>query len=261
MNEPASPTPPRTRSITVEREVAASPEAVWETLTTSEGLERWFPLEAHVEPGVGGSVRLSWGPGSEGEAPIRIWQPPHRFGWSESYGEDADGNPIEVAVDFFVEGREGTTVVRLVQSGLSAAQEWDEMYDALEDGWTYFLFNLAFYLLRHAGKDRKMVWRRAPTELARDVVWERLVEGALVAATVGGGGEVVLDRSREASLVSQRPGYHYAATLPDLDDGILFVELEGRHVGVWISTYGLDDARVAQLQGALDVRVAEILEG
>ena len=32
------------------------------------------------------------------------------------------------------------------------------------------------------------------------------------------------------------------------------VELEGKHVGFWLSTYGLDDARVERLQAALDER-------
>ena len=58
-------------------------------------------------------------------------------------------------------------MVRLVQSGLSADANWDEMYDALVDGWTYFLFNLAFYLARHRGKPRGMVWKRAATVKVR----------------------------------------------------------------------------------------------
>lgn len=252
-----------TRSITLERQVDAPPEEVWEALTTGEGLCQWFPLDARVEPGVGGSVWLSWGPGSEGEAPISIWDPPGRFGWTESYGEDAEGRPIKVQVDFHVEGRDGTTVVRLVQSGLSASSDWDEMYDALHDGWTYFLLNLAFYLHKHRGKKRKMVWRRVATDLARDAVWERLVAGALVgvAGAGGSGQEAVLeiDQNRPAEVASAREGYHFAATIPELDDSLFFVEVEGPHVGFWLSTYGMDDDRVEALQAALDARTEKAL--
>jgi len=257
MTDIETSSPEQTRALVREQEIAAPPEAVWEALTTADGLRRWFPLDARVEPGEGGSVWLSWGPGCEGEAPIHIWDPPGRFGWTESYGEDASGRPIKVAVDFHIEGREGMTVVRLVQSGFSASEDWDEMYDALKDGWTYFLFNLAFYFLKHRDQHRKLVWQRVATDLARDVVWERLVASALIGPATGPGGDVdlMLDQSRRARVVSEREGYHFAATLPDLGDSVFFVELEGKHVGLWLSTYGMEDDRVKSLQDALDARI------
>ena len=91
-----------TRSLIFEREVAGSPEEVWEALTTAEGLRQWFPLDARVGNGEGDSIWLSWGPGCDGEAPIHIWEPARRFGWTEAYGDDEDGNPIKVAVDFYI---------------------------------------------------------------------------------------------------------------------------------------------------------------
>ena len=39
------------RTLTMEQRVDAAPEDVWEALATGAGLERWFPLEAQVEPG------------------------------------------------------------------------------------------------------------------------------------------------------------------------------------------------------------------
>lgn len=255
-----------TRSIEIERTIDdATPEEVWEAITTAEGLRRWFPLDARVT-GPEGTVWLSWGPGSEGEAPIHVWEPGARFGWTESHGADPDGHPVRIAVDFYVEGREGSTVVRLVQSGLGAGSEWDDMYDALVDGWTYFLFNLVHYFRHHRGKDRRLAWKRAATDLARDVAWERLLGAALVAgngvATAAGSvGEILLDRRQPAEVVSVRPGHHFAATLPDLEDSILFVELEGRHIGFWLSTYGLEEDRVAALQSKLDERIGVALGG
>ena len=262
MNDRPSEVTPETRTLRLEREVPAPPEAVWEALTDPEGLRQWFALDARVEPGEGGSIWLSWGPGCEGEAPIHHWHPPRRLGWTESYGEDDAGRPIEIAVDLHVEGREGVTVVRLVQSGFRASDDWDAMYDALEDGWTYFLFNLAFYFLKHRDKKRKLVWRRVATDLAREALWERLIGGALIGLTSGGGAghfDFHLDHARQGQVVSQRPGYHFAGTLPNLDDSVLFVELEGRHLGIWLSTYGFEDERVAELQGALDTRLEQVL--
>jgi uncharacterized protein YndB with AHSA1/START domain len=51
------------RTIVKEIEVDASVEVVWKALTDGTELARWFPLEATVEPGVGGKVRLSPGAG------------------------------------------------------------------------------------------------------------------------------------------------------------------------------------------------------
>ena len=262
-----------TRSLELEQHVDATPDEVWEMLTTGEGLSRWFPVEARVTPGVDGTVWLSWGPGCEGEAPIHIWEPGSRFGWTEDHGQDAEGRPIKVAVDFHIVGRQGDTVVRLVQSGFDASADWDEMFDALKDGWSYFLFNLGHYFRHHRGKARGLAWKRAPTDLTRDEVWLRLVDAGLVdpvpaangSGASGSGGDasigasVLIDRDRPARAVSSRPGHHFAAVLPDLDQALFFVELEGRHVGFWLSTYGVEPSEVARLQAALDERIRAAL--
>ncbi|MGY8799864.1 MAG: hypothetical protein ACKVG4_13920 [Longimicrobiales bacterium] len=35
---------------------------------------------------------------------------------------------------------------------------------------------------------------------------------------------------------SSRLGHYFTGTLPSLDDSLLFIELEGKHVGLWLST-------------------------
>lgn len=69
----------KTRTITKEIEIEASPQAVWEALTHPEELVRWFPLQARVKPGVGGSMWYSWGPPWEGDSRIEIWEPNRRL--------------------------------------------------------------------------------------------------------------------------------------------------------------------------------------
>lgn len=267
------------RSVELEQTIDATPEEVWEALTTASGLERWFPLRAKVDPGLDGTVWLSWGPGCEGEAPIHVWDPPRRFGWTETHGTDEQGRPIRVAVDFHVTAREGSTVVRLVQSGFSASADWDEMYDAVKDGWTYFLFNLAFYFREHRGEERHMVWRRQPTGLPRDQVWDRLLGVGLVAepdvenparpssaarerATGGEASATVrLDDPHPARIVSARAGHHFAAVLPGLGDALWFVELEGAHVGFWLGIYDAEGVDLEGLQQKLDGHVETVLRG
>ena len=52
----------RTKDIDLSIEIDASPEAVWRAISDGEELGRWFPLEAEVVPGVGGTVTVAWGP-------------------------------------------------------------------------------------------------------------------------------------------------------------------------------------------------------
>src|SRR5690242_3054080 len=73
-----------TRSITIETEVAASPERVWQALTIPEELMRWFPLEAKVVPGLGGTMTLSWGYPVVAESTIDVWEPGRRLRTTES---------------------------------------------------------------------------------------------------------------------------------------------------------------------------------
>ena len=46
-------------------------EAVWKAISDAEELTRWFVEEANVEPGVGGTIEISWGGDEKGEEPNR----------------------------------------------------------------------------------------------------------------------------------------------------------------------------------------------
>ena len=137
-------------------------EQVWKALTDAVELSRWFPPSAEVEPGEGGNIHLSWAPWVETDNRIEIWDPPHhlRTGWHDSSGVvTLDQNPEEaqqLAVDYFLESRQGKTVLRLVHSGFSMAAEWDEEYDGVRRGWTYELRSLRHYLQNHLGRNRRI---------------------------------------------------------------------------------------------------------
>jgi hypothetical protein len=68
-----------TRNVESHIEINAPAEVVWKALADAEELTRWFPLQARVTPGLGGSVWISWGPPYEGEAKIEIWEPNRRL--------------------------------------------------------------------------------------------------------------------------------------------------------------------------------------
>ncbi|MCH7563831.1 MAG: SRPBCC domain-containing protein [Gemmatimonadetes bacterium] len=260
----------RTRTIEIEVEVDASPEDVWEAISEAEGIRRWFAPEARVTAGVGGSIWLSWGEGAAGEATIDVWEPSKRIRWIEEWGSSEDeGGATLTAVDFHIETRGGTTIVRLVHSGFSASADWDEYYDATVAGWTYFLWNLSHYLGRHPGTPRTMISDRRKTTRPFDEVWAALLGPAGLAVssldTLAAGDDLALRVG--ASSFSGETAYvraprNLAGTLKELNDGLIFIEMEPSGsdtwaCGVWISAYGVDSSETDTVQR----RLTELMDG
>ncbi|HYN07000.1 MAG TPA: SRPBCC domain-containing protein [Vicinamibacterales bacterium] len=240
------------REIRKEVLIDAPPDVVWRALTDAEQLTQWFPVDARVEPGQGGSIWLSWGAGMEGTAPITAWEPTRRFQWTEDRG------PVKLAIDFHLEARGGKTLVRLVQSGFGDGASWDDEFHMLEGGWSYFLAHLAWYLQRHRNTRRHLISFRERVPLSRTEALSRLigpqglfVQGALSAA---GPGEAFRDttatgNSISGTVVSKSAGTgQMSLTIGEMNDAILFLEMEpdpnGTRAGFWLSTYGLDPARL-----------------
>ncbi len=113
--------------------INASPEQVWRALTDGEMIRGWFAADARVTPGEGGSIWMSWGPGFEAETKIAIWEENRRL------STRSPNRPV--AVDYLLEGKDGTTTLRLVQS-FGEGDDWDDEYNSTQLGWTIFLDNL-----------------------------------------------------------------------------------------------------------------------
>jgi uncharacterized protein YndB with AHSA1/START domain len=111
----------KTRAHTHEIEIAAPMDAVWKAISDAEELTRWFPLEAQVEPGAGGVIRYRWGD-MQGICRIESWEPPNhlRTSWMAFDMPQQSSGEARLAVDWFLEGRGGRTVLRLVHSGFGA---------------------------------------------------------------------------------------------------------------------------------------------
>jgi uncharacterized protein YndB with AHSA1/START domain len=117
--------------------IAASPAEVWRALTDGEKLRAWFAADARVTPGAGGQIWMSWGPGFEGETKIQIWEENRHL---------RTGDPKRpVAVDYLLEGKDGSTTLRLVQS-FNGDGDWDDEYNSTFLGWTIFLDTLKVFL-------------------------------------------------------------------------------------------------------------------
>jgi uncharacterized protein YndB with AHSA1/START domain len=274
-NSDGTSTAPPTRSTEVEIEIAAPVDVVWRALVEADELSRWFPLEARVTPGAGGSIWLKWDDQHQGEWPIRIWEPSRylRTSWAPATSELAGASPersisaeepvrmAQVATDFFLEGRGGTTVLRVVSSGFGLGASWDELYDGVSNGWQFELRGLRHYLERHRGQDRVVAWTRATYDRSHEEAWQRLVgaggwvrEGRTEGLQEGDPYEVVTatgDMFR-GSVHICNPPRQFSGTVANWNDGLLRVHLDRSgaqtEVILWLSTYGVPRADIGALQ-------------
>ena len=251
----------------VEIRIAAPVEEVWRALTDAEELARWFPLEARVEPGAGGSVWLSWGEGWSAGSRIEIWEPGRRLR-AVSDRTDAGGRPVLLAVDYHLEPAEGGTVLRVVHSGFGRGAEWDQEYDAVSRGWKFELRSLRLYLERHRGTPRGVAWARVVTELTVDEVHRRVMgpEGLVAEGSLAGleegdpyriaaaTGEVFAGRV----LINRPPG-DFAGTVASLDDALLRYVYEVGTTSVWLSAWGVAEETVRDFERRWQAKLEGLL--
>lgn len=251
------------RSLEAELEVDAPVAAVWKALTDGEELANWFPFEARVTPGVGGSVWLSWG-GEGEECTIEAWEPERhlRTMWPGAHAADPDK---PVVVDYTLEGKGGSTTLRLVHTGFSSDEEWDDEFDAHRRGWSFELRSLQHYLHHHNGKRRHMVKAQTPLTVSHEEAWARvtgpnglahqgtlegLAEGDRYAITTASGDRL----AGEVRVAS--PPTDLATTVEQLDFSLLRLSIERYgypegpiHVQLWLAAYGMDAAERRALEG------------
>ena len=249
------------RTVTKEVLIDAPVEAVWKALTDAEELKRWFPLEARVEPGAGGSIFLSWGADCEGTAGISVWEPNRRFRWIERSPFAEKGGTEHMAVEWILEARGGKTLLRLVNSGFAApGEDWaNEYHDSVDYGWGFMLANLRFYLERHAGQPRRVAWPRHKVSISREEAFERLTApgGFFVAGLAGGKpGDPCRLRTTTGEACEGRiefyfPPRGFCICAESLGDSLLWATLEGTpgkiEVQLWLSAYTLGPEQVREI--------------
>lgn len=261
-----------TRSIEVELPIRAPAEAVWKALTDADELRRWFPLDARTEPGEGGTIAVAWGAAHQGVHRIKAWETQRHlqmtwFEPTEMFGERPDPLQDAVAsvfekdpegaarllVDYFLESRGGTTVLRLVHSGFSQDAQWDDDFDAHQRGWNFELRSLRNYLEHHLGKTRHIAWVLQPVRVDLQEAWDRILgaEGLVREGGLAGNGErygltTVHGDRLEGQVFNNQPPWEFAGTVENLDHSLLRCGVETwtsrPEAQFWLSTWG-DAAR------------------
>ena len=107
--------------------------------------------------------------------------------WLDESGWMGPGTSL--AMDYYLSTENGKTRVRLVQSAFGESEGWDDFFDGIEIGWTYFLYNLRIYLEKHLGRMRRMISERIEVDRPRQTFWRHLLSGA-AGFVVGGTGAV-----------------------------------------------------------------------
>ncbi|MGZ4777587.1 MAG: SRPBCC family protein [Thermoanaerobaculia bacterium] len=233
----------------VEKQIAikADAAAVWKALTDAEELKRWFPLDAKVTPGLGGSIMVTWSEGGEGDwvSEIAIWEPNRHL---RTVDPPREGSPVRMAIDYSIESSRSETVLRLVHSGW-ASDAWDDEIDSTDSGWAAFLGNLKHYLEHHRGEPRALAfYRHPPIAIDRHEAFIRTLHalGFVANQPLQSGDRYDItaesgDRFQgEIRLV--KPPMVLIATTENWSNGWLMVEIEpgrGRcRPAVWLSLYG-----------------------
>ncbi len=270
--------PNEQRSVQVTVDIAAVSDTVWNALTDPTELVRWFPRQAAVTPGEGGSMTWSWDDKWTWSSRIDLWEPGRhlRLVQHSQRPFDAEGSLLDehetdgarLVMDFTLETVAGRTRLRLVHSGFGYGASWDDEVDGVTSGWNHELRGLVLYLERHRGKQRHAASAGLTWSGSQEETWGRLrTEGRyrLSPEFLRTGEPYVLEVStgdRFDGIVQ-----HYAAdrdfsgTVRALDDGIVRIgthRAAGRTgLHVWIATY---DQRYAGTVSAIAARIQRLLD-
>jgi uncharacterized protein YndB with AHSA1/START domain len=244
-------------------EIAAPAEEVWKALAEAEGIQKWFAPEARVESGVGGSIWLSWGPGMEGSARIEIWDPGRRlqtvderdkpYGCSGPATDAVRGEMRRIAVDYILEAKGGTTVLRLVHSGFGLTADWDGEYDSTRRGWPVFLRILKHCLERHRGEACRQIYIFASTSMPIPEAWARLLEAA-GSPQVGGRYRLRNNGDELTGVVETMGEVSFNGSVDNLNDCLMWALCDpgpggGSMLSLNLALFGVREEGAAALQG------------
>jgi uncharacterized protein YndB with AHSA1/START domain len=265
-----------TRAFEMTIEIAVPPDAVWQALTSAEELVRWFPTEASVTPGKGGKWMISWDGNWPWTTEIEIWEPGHHLRLVDRKGRPYDVHgkainesvaPLPIAIDWYLEGKGGSTSLRLVHSGFGRGGAWDDEYEGVSVGWPLELHGLKHYLEHHRGERRQVAWNRVAVPVAPDVLWPRLagpdgiVRDTLLTLKAGDRYETTLSTGDriEGEVVMTIGNRGLQVTVDGWNGALyrLWVDRVGDQSAVnsWLSAYGVPERLVKDFNARMRAEI------
>jgi uncharacterized protein YndB with AHSA1/START domain len=119
---------------------------VWRAFTDSRLLERWTAPAATVTPREKGRLHVIFGGNVEMDAHIDVLVTPQRIRLILLPTPGMPGTDAVIVEDFLFERGAGSTVVRLLSSGVPSAQGWVTYYLAKRRHWELALTRLKVFL-------------------------------------------------------------------------------------------------------------------
>src|SRR3954447_5146819 len=148
-------------AITREIYVDASPNVVFDVVSSPDHLKEWWPDDAHYEPTPGSVGDIVFGDPNAGGAVVPFTvveaKPPRTFSFRWTHPADevaAEGNSLLVTFDLTPSG--GGTLLTMTETGFRelgwAEAVLEQQYQEHVTGWDHFLPRLAPYVLTLAAR-------------------------------------------------------------------------------------------------------------
>ena len=129
--------------------VDATPDEVWEAITTGPGVDSWLMGRSEIDSASKTTTFDMFGEVSH--ARITAWEPGRHFATQEDKKPDG----TFTAFEWLIEARDGGgAVVRFVHSGL-LGDDWEAEYNGLSVGDRAYMRKLAVYLKHFAPRTAK----------------------------------------------------------------------------------------------------------
>ncbi|HEY6738455.1 MAG TPA: SRPBCC domain-containing protein [Actinopolymorphaceae bacterium] len=198
----------------------ATPEEVWELISTGPGLSAWFVPHDFDDAAEGFA---DFGGGNTQAGRVLELDPGKRVVFGAPENEDGE---VPMALEFLVEGRDGGgTVLRLVQSGF-LGEDWEAEYHS--KGWDLFLHNLSTYVTHFAGLPATGVVATVFTSADGATVWERFFDALGLRSEVAVGDAVDTGEPLgTAETLDAREAGTLAPALPEAISGVVDVTARG----------------------------------
>ncbi len=234
---------PATRQHETVIEIPAPVEEVWKAITEATEIQRWFAPEVKTDPRPGGEYSISWGPGMEGRGVYEVVDKPHHVRTVSIRKAPGSTDEVRLAMDYYIEARGGTTILRLVHSGFPDAAGWEHEFNGTRTGWPIYFRVMRHGLTRHRGAQARNFDVYGVSGESLDRTWELL-------------GEL---RPADAHLEGERCAWWL---VPGKNDAMVHLacSLYGPKAGFWVNvaTYDLPESAVAELRSGFEGRLRRI---